>query len=321
MVGSEEIDQEDHFKLDQDSANEFMHSRNMTMTNQNCGILTMCYEADWHKAIGLSLCLRARESKLQTAVVAPLSLRHKLEPYFNQFIPERTDLTGFSHKVHLDEYSPFQRTLFIDADMLVFRDPQELFDRWHGEPYMARGRPETASTSSFGLCRSEVLKTLGKDVFACIDGAGHAYFEKPSCQSVFARAREVLATYDEWAPEANVADEDIMGIVMTEADITPTYDKSIVGFPKAVRQYTKQLDCVSGECEYIDLDGDHVRPILMHYPRDMTPLRYHLQLRKLDKHLLINTGIPWARMGATEWVKSVAFYTAKTHTKKLLLKD
>lgn len=290
----------------------------MQMTNDNNGILTMCYEADWHKAIGLSLCLRARKSDHPTAVVAPVTLRSKLEPYFDHFIPERNDLKGFSHKIYLDEYSPFQKTLFIDADMLVFRDPQELFERWDGQPYMARGRPETSTTSSFGLSRGEILKMLNKDVFACIDGAGHAYFEQPNCKSIFSRSRDILANYNKWAPGARVADEDILGIVMTEANISPDQDKNIVGFPKAVKKYINVLDAAASSCEYIDLNGDHLSPILMHFPRDMTPLMYHLQLRKLDKHCHSKTGIPWIRLGMTEWARSVAVYAVKKRLKKLL---
>lgn len=279
------------------------------------GILTMCYEADWHKAIGLSLCLRARSTKLPTAVVAPETLRAKLEPYFDNFIPERTDLRGFMHKVYLDEYSPFTKTLFLDADMLVFRDPQELFDRWAGNAYMARGRSVKEGKSSFGLDRARILERLNKKSFACIDGAGHAYFEKPACHVVFNRAREVLQEYSSWAPSAAVADEDILGIVMTELDIHPELNKQVVGFPKAILKTIAPMDPVRGTCEYIDLDGDHLNPLIMHFPRDMSPLLYHKHLALLSTQFQGPKGVIFRYIGWKEWGRHTVLHGIKRKLK------
>lgn len=282
------------------------------------GILTMCYEADWHKAVGLSLCLRARSTKLPTAVVAPETLRAKLEPYFNHFIPERTDLRGFMHKVYLDEYSPFTKTLFLDADMLVFRDPQELFDRWAGNAYMARGRSVKEGKSSFGLDRARILERLNKESFACIDGAGHAYFEKPACHAIFDRAREVLQDYSSWAPTAAVADEDILGIVMTELDIYPEEDKQVVGFPKAILKTIAPMDPVRGNCEYIDLDGDHLNPLIMHFPRNMSPVMYHYYLSKIAKSDNLGKNIHWRIKGYKEWIQYSFFWGLKKQVRQLV---
>lgn len=284
----------------------------------NGGVLTMCYKADWHKAVGLSLCLRTRATKLPTAVVAPESLRGKLEPYFDHFVSERADLRGFMHKVYLDEYSPFTKTLFIDADTLVFRDPQELFDRWAGHAYMARGRSVKEGKSSFGLDRSRILKRLNKENFACIDGAGHAYFEKPDCHAVFDRAREILQEYSSWAPGAAIADEDILGIVMTEFDIYPEKNKQVVGFPKAILKTIHPMDPVKGRCEYIDSDGDRLKPLIMHFPRNMSPIWYHRMLSNIAKQYNCQKKIQWISLGLNEWIQYSLLWNIKINMRKIL---
>lgn len=282
------------------------------------GILTMCHQSDWHKAIGLVFSIKASSTALPVAIVAPEILRDKLEPYFDHFIPERPDLSGFRHKVYLDEYTPFKCTLFLDADMLVFRDPQELMDRWAGHAYMVRGHPETNGMSSFGLDRGKILDRLNKDAFACIDGAGHAYFENPAAHKIFHRAREILQDYENWAPNARVADEDIIGIVLTELDIIPERNKQIVGFPKAIKRTTKKMNAVTGDCEYIDLEGDSLAPLIMHFPRNMAPMRYHKQLSLLNKKFQGPKDIPWLKLGTQEWLHYSFYWSIKRRLKALL---
>lgn len=279
----------------------------------------MCHQGDWHKAIGLSLCLRARKNDLQTAVVASVSLKDKLEHHFDQFIPERTDLTGFSHKVHLDEYSPFQRTLFIDADMLVFRDPQELFDRWVGKPYMARGELLKASTSAFGLKRGDILAKLNKAFFSCIGGAGHAYFEKPACQPIFDRARQILLEYDQWAPGAKIADEDIFGIAMTEREIFPDERNDITAFAKIAARNSLAINAANGVCYFTNSAGQEIHPIMLHFHTRANPIQYHAELAHLAK-LYDLRGVNWRMLGLAEWAHYQLWWGFKSKVRSVLNK-
>lgn len=244
----------------------------------------MCYEADWRKAIGLALSLKARGCCLPTAVVAPATLESKLSKHFDCFVPERTELSGFMHKLYLDEYSPFTKTLFVDADILALRDPTELFEKWAGMKYMTRGRTTESGTSHFGLDRAFVLRKINKTKFVVLDSAGHAYFEKPACIPVFERAREVVSDYYTWAPNAKIADEDVMGIVMTDMDIQPVSDKNIVGYPVAVKQTKRKLDAFLGQWEYIDWEGTTLSPLFIHYFNNMSPLCHYWEIFRLSKH-------------------------------------
>lgn len=281
------------------------------------GILTMCYEADWRKAVGLALSLKARSCSLPTAVVAPAELEHKLSKYFDYFIPEKSDLSGFMHKLFLDEYSPFTKTLFIDADILALRDPIEIFEKWAGMQYMTRGRTTESGMSHFGLDRASVLRRTDKPQFVVLDSAGHAYFEKPACIPVFERAREIASNYDQWAPDAKIADEDVMGIVMTDMDITPVSDKNIVGYPVAVKQTIKKLDARLGQWEYIDWDGDTLSPLFIHFFNNMSPLCHYWQIFRLAKPHSIQFA-PWLAKGFRDFAHYQAWWGLKKSIKKTI---
>jgi len=244
----------------------------------------MCHSADWHKAIGLSLSLRRRCPGLPIAAVASPALQERLKPYFDFVVNERPDVRGFAHKLYLEEYSPFTKTLFVDADMLVMRDLRLLMEQWSGCGFTARGRLLDGGVSNFNLDRRAILDRLGKDRFSCVDGAGHYYFERPACYAVFSRAREILSDYGRWAPGARVADEDLIGIVMTERDIPPfACKKQVVGFIKAIRGRPIEFDVLKGRCSYTDLAGDHVEPFLLHFPANMSPITYHGMLQVLSR--------------------------------------
>lgn len=278
------------------------NSTKTTPLERAAGILTMCYDADWQKAIAMRLTLKARSPQLPVAVVAPPSLRARIEPHFDIFIEEKPGIKGFRHKLFLDQYSPFERTFFLDADMFVMRDLSKLIEEWAGSGFAARGRTRTGGFSSFGLDRKRIMDRLGKQEFYCVGGAGHYYFEKPACLPIFERAREVLNDYASWAPGARVADEDIFGIVMTERDHAPVRSKQIVGFIKAAKPETLDFDPVAGRCSYTDLEGDPLQPYLMHFPRNMTPWTYHRMMRRICSRFGGPTGIPWLRLGAKEFV-------------------
>lgn len=282
-----------------------------TLQKSDCGVLTMCYDADWQKAIAMRFTLKARCPHLPVAVVAPLSLRPRIEPYFDFFIEEKPGIRGFRHKLYLDEYSPFERTFFLDADMFVMRDLRELMEEWAGSGFAVRGRPRTGGISSFGLDRKRIMDRLGKQEFYCVGGAGHYYFEKPACAPIFERAREVLNDYASWAPGARVADEDIFGIVMTERGHAPIRSKQIVGFVNAAKPETLDFDPLQGRCSYTDLDGDDLQPYLMHFPRNMTPWTYHKMMRRICLTFDGPAGIPWRRLGAKEFLNHAVWWGLK----------
>ena len=206
------------------------------------GFLTLAIKKDYKKAIALSLRIRQLMPGIPIAVVCPSFLHDNLSPFFDTVITEYPNLRGFEHKLYLDKYSPFEKTFFLDADILMIRE-------------------------------------IG-DYIAHIGGVGHAYFEKPACERVFNEAREIAANYTVFKAE-RLADEDVMGIAMSKLDIRPKDNKSFLGSPWAAVNNSFKIDVNNNFCSYEDAIFGKVSPAIIHFPSMGKPLTYAREMRKI----------------------------------------
>lgn len=66
--------------------------------------------------------------------------RRRLDGFFDvlgELPPKHRSITGFKH--HLHEFKPFERSLFLDADMVWCRDPDPLWQQFAAFPFTATG--------------------------------------------------------------------------------------------------------------------------------------------------------------------------------------
>lgn len=262
------------------------------------GILTLATSRDYAMAIALAQSLKLRSPNMPVAVACPPAIRKKLEPHFDSVINKLADVKeSFVQKLYLDKYSPYERTLFLDADMLVFKDPMPIFEKWKGSPYAARGWYVSSGISSFGADREKILKMIGRDKLVCIDGAGHAYFEKPGCFEVFEKAREIAKNYRRYSNPCSFADEDVMNIALTLLSIEPKPNKGFLGSPRFAVPGTFRMDALEGTCSYIDkLDketGAITMPMVVHFMRRATPILYARELERLRRYFELRPRIFW----------------------------
>ncbi|MGZ8983189.1 MAG: hypothetical protein ACXW11_04460 [Methylotenera sp.] len=248
------------------------------------GILTLAAKSDYFKAIGLVLSLRISNPGVPVAITCPKNIRSLVEPYFDYVIDEDASFKGFEHKVNLDRYSPFDETLFLDSDILVFRDVKPFIATWGQIPYTACGHYAVEGFSCFGLDVKKTLKLLGKDRFLKIEGVGHGLFRKPDCIGFFDRAREVTRNYRYYAGDVKYADEDAISIVMTMMDYGPAPWGEFFSRFLSARPGTMRMNAVKGECKFIHQDtGELYSPCTMHFAQNEAAFAYAWQLYKLFK--------------------------------------
>ncbi len=254
------------------------------------GILTSAIKSDYLKAIGLVLSLRVSNPGVPVAIVCPKNIRHLVEPYFSYVVDEDPNFKGFEHKINVDRYSPFDETLFLDSDILVFRDVKPFLATWGQVPYAACGHYVSDGFSSFSLDIKKILKLLGKDKFVKIEGVGHGLFRKPDCNSFFDKAREVTRNYRDYAGDAKYADEDAVSIVMTMMNYGPAPWGEFFSRYFNAKPGTMHMNGVKGECSFIHQDtGEKYSPCTMHFARDEAAFAYTWQLYKLYRHFDIST--------------------------------
>ena len=246
------------------------------------GILTLATPNDYKKAIGLALSVRVSNPGVPIAVACSARVRPLVAPYFDHIVEERPGLRGFVHKVYLDEYSPFEETMFFDSDVLVFKSVLPYVQTWRQHAYTAAGRYDSKGKSAFGMDRPEMLRQLGKQTMVVIDGAGHAFFRKPACTEIFDAARDVTARHKEIMGGIPYADEDVMDYVMTMFDIPPMPRPDFFSRHSSAKPGTLRMDATKGICEFIFQDtGEVMHACMMHFAADEAPFSYHYQLHKL----------------------------------------
>jgi hypothetical protein len=155
-------------------------------------------------------------------------------------------------------------------------------DQWDRQPYTACGNYVSGGFSPFGLDRERVLRIIGKESLVHIDGAGHAYFRKPGCQAVFELARDIAATYEDYAGRIKFADEDIIDITMTILDLKPMPHFDFWARPLSGKPGSVKIDAAEAECSLVLVDtGEKQFPYMLHFAAKEAAFIYERQLRRL----------------------------------------
>jgi hypothetical protein len=277
----------------------------MDTVRNSFGILTLATSNDYLKAIGLALSVRISNPGVPIAVACANRVMPLVAPYFDFLIEEKEGLKGFVHKVYLDQYSPFQETIFFDSDVLVFRPLMPYLMSWGSGAYIACGGYMTAGVSSFGLDRAAVLKKIGKPRLTVIDGAGHALFRKPDCVAVFDLAREVTRDYKSYAGEIRYSDEDVMNIALTLLDLPPGPGEDyFYARYLSAKAGTMRMDVLKGVCSFIGADpkenGKRFDPYAVHFADNEASVAYTYQLYRLFRKFGLPT-FPLVALGASDF--------------------
>jgi hypothetical protein len=147
-------------------------------------------------AYNLALTIKAQED-IPIALVYDSTalghLSHDQLKVFNRFIPLSENMpTGFGLKLYLDQLTPFERTLFLDADMLwLGKKPSDLFNELQGTPFaiITEGDSDAVNNKYYFWAElSDIQKAYNID-YVPQTRSEVIYFEKGT--KVFAAARKL----------------------------------------------------------------------------------------------------------------------------------
>jgi hypothetical protein len=134
-----------------------------------------------------------------------------------------------------------------------------------------------------------------------IDGAGHCYFRKPDCYSVFELARHIKDHYSDYGlvgigtlqsggPNLRFADEDIMDIAMTILDLRPIPHGEFFSRYCSGKKGTMEMNAAEGQCCFVSVTSGRIQsPHIMHFAAMEAPFAYAMQLRLLFQKFGVNT--------------------------------
>ena len=147
-------------------------------------------------------------------------------------IPDRPGIRGAMNKARLFDHTPYDRTMYVDADCLLFSPRIEFFWRkYRGHPFAVEGHRQTEGpvfSCNLGEKDAAELCRLLNLPYISVFNAGVMYFERtPASKAVFAR---VLEFYEGPNHEAigyrykhpgEYADEPFFGTALASLDIQP----------------------------------------------------------------------------------------------------
>lgn len=187
------------------------------------GFLTIAYGSEKYvrmaQALGASY--RLRGGVLPFAVVTDDASKDALAPYFDHLIsvdPSFGD--GVVQKLSMDRYSPFEQTLFVDSDCLLYKHPSILWDSYAQADFVVRGWRHLGPDDHHGNVANigELLRLTGTTRLPSFNGGVIFFRRSPTADAVFTESRKLYERRGElgFTPfkGAPVADEPVMAVAM-----------------------------------------------------------------------------------------------------------
>jgi hypothetical protein len=192
------------------------------MTKKTRGVLAIAADhADYGRmAINLARSIRLRDPQLPLAIATNLD-PNQFRGIYDYVVPWKFDRwPGLLSKLQAPEMSPFDDTLFLDVDLLVYGSLEPLFEVLAGNFFCAFGSE---------LKPNRWFKRMAP-IRAVVPGAGRLsligaayYFEKgPAADAVYERARKWNARYEELeirTYRASRNEEPLFAMAMYEAGL------------------------------------------------------------------------------------------------------
>jgi len=166
------------------------------------GVMTLAM-GEYYQDLALVLLesLRRYMPDLKVAVVTDNN-EEKLSEYFDYVIPlDLAHGTTLKQKLFLNDYSPFAKTMFIDADTIALRSFQDFIDQLIDGEYpftsnLVNWSPTRNQKSGWVLDPILLEKKTGFKDFCCPHG-GLYFWDQEKGQKWFLLAREFYEKFDE----------------------------------------------------------------------------------------------------------------------------
>lgn len=149
---------------------------------------------------------------------------------------------GFSSKLKMNNYSNCSKTLFIDADCIVYGDLSKVFDAFGDADFSVIGHTITSGTD-MGFCKDvqSVMHKTGINYFPMLCGSIYFFSNTNISQSVFEFAKQMVDKYDETGLirlRGRENEEPLLAIAMSKFKQLPIADDGSI---KADRMFYKTL--------------------------------------------------------------------------------
>jgi hypothetical protein len=160
-----------------------------------------------------------------SAISVPVNCRDLFDDYV--LLENRPDFVGVMNKARLYELSPYEKSMYLDSDMLLLRSNIDAYwEKLRGQYFNMTGA-KRISGNWYGRDIAKIITRFNIPYLVQMN-SGVFYFEKlPRAQGFFRRAIEIFDAHKETLSAIHqgipgqFADEPIFGVAMGECGIQP----------------------------------------------------------------------------------------------------
>ncbi|MGZ3945441.1 MAG: hypothetical protein ACXVJB_10890 [Mucilaginibacter sp.] len=275
------------------------------------GIITIAHGEkryiEMAKMLALSLKLTNQDIKRAVISDAP---QDEFRDLFDTFIPYNPDYgKGLSQKLYLDQYSPFDETLFIDSDCLVVDSLDHTLELCRNHSFAVFGDQITSGDWYMDvvvMCKQFNLSSIP------LFNGGTYYFKKTGITAkIYEQARKMHENYSALGFHdfrGSINEEPLIAVAMAVNNVEAVDDKG-AGMRTPIGLIGPlEIDVLNRKCAF-NKEGVQVQPaivhfsgsfsIAFHYKREVSKLKLIRTLPFLNKKLasfLVNTfyDVPYA---------------------------
>ena len=256
-------------------------------TDVKRGIITFAYGAQEYINLGIALgqSLSRSNPQIKRAIVTDSSLGI-LSDLFDEVIPLNREWgSDVSQKLHIDEYSPFDQTLFVDCDSLALADISFAFELFQNANACALGTEMwTAQSDLREADIAKVMESLNITGIPAFNGGVYYITRSGPQANVIQRARELLSNYRDYGfndfRSDGPADEMVMGAAMAELGCQLVDDKGLLMRTPIGLQGDLHVDVIRGVAQF-NKSGCDVRPAIVHFAGGWR--KHHVYARECHK--------------------------------------
>ena len=279
------------------------------MAQSERGVLTIAYGASKYLRMARALALSIRHYQTREKLAVVTDTPEYFEGLYDHLIPLELHYgSGVVQKLHLDRYSPFDETLFIDSDCLLYGPTDALWTFFgRDRNFGVRSVEQLTHGDSCQGVRDfdRYLDYFGLERIPNIKGGVYYFDDSKAAAEVFSTAREILGRREAAGltafKNAPVADEVVFATAQTlcgtdpicrEHETTPV--NTFLGRTDPV-----EINVLKGSSTFVK-NGILRQPTLIHYPIGTQRGYYYLRdINRLELH-----DAPAAELRARVWAAS-----------------
>jgi hypothetical protein len=230
---------------------------------------------------------------IKRAVVSDVS-NEEFNGLFDIYIPyDKAFGDGLSQKLFLDKYSPFDKTLFIDADCLVFKSLAGTIELCKKYSFVVFG--DQISTGEWYMDVAAMCKRFGVPSIPLFNGGTYYFNRSSTALNVYEKARQLKENYTELGFidfRGSINEEPLIAVAMAINNVEAVDDQGFgMRTPIGINGPLK-IDVLNGLC-FFNKSGEDVSPAIMHfsgsfaeafhYKREVVKLKTYKSLPFLNK--------------------------------------